>query len=330
MNVNDQILKYGYVIVAYLAALGVKLTPTSSVWFVDSGHANTLDANDGEHGCTPTLPLATIDYAIGLCTAGNQDVIIVAPGHAETLATAAAITCDVDDVTIVGLGTGDNKPTITVTTDNNEGGPVKFSGNNITLKGIRFVGGKTGGSQNVIEINTSTYITIEDCDFIETANTLELCVAAGYGIITILDTTAASSHIFIRNNRVVGILGGDDISFLAVTDGSNGASFIVIEGNTIWGDFNDTVFLLDAGTNLVTKIVIRDNDVVNNDTAATNNIMQIDSGAVVAMLRNAFCTGAAGAVAPLANTAAAYGVENFVCEPNAYGLKYPLAASSMA
>jgi len=330
MNVQDAILKYGYRVIPFFAALGLKLTPTSSVWFVDSGHANTLDATDGEHGTCPELPLATIDYAIGLCTAGNQDVILVAPGHAETLESAADITCDVDDVQIIGLGTGDNKPVLTVTTANNEGGPVKFSGNNITLKNIRFVGGTTGGSQNVIEINTSTYITIEDCDFIETANTLELSVAANYGIITVLDTTAASSFITIRGCTVYSVLGGDDVSFFSVTDGSNGCTNILIENNRIWGDFNDTVFFLDQGTTAVTIVTLRNNDVVNNDAAATNNIMQIDAAAVVAMLGNRFCTGQGGAVAPLANTGASFGVENFVCEPNAYGLKYPLAASSMA
>jgi len=49
-------------------------------------------------------PLPTLDYAIGKCTAGRGDTIYVCPGHAETLATASAVTFDVDGVEVVVLG----------------------------------------------------------------------------------------------------------------------------------------------------------------------------------------------------------------------------------
>jgi hypothetical protein len=79
---------------------------TGKMLFVDDSGTNA--ATNGE---TPDNPLATIDYAIGLCTAGAGDIIYVMPGHAETV--TAAITCDVAGISIIGLGRGMAVPTIT-------------------------------------------------------------------------------------------------------------------------------------------------------------------------------------------------------------------------
>ncbi|KKL92671.1 hypothetical protein LCGC14_1882380, partial [marine sediment metagenome] len=69
LRVSDLIKKYGWTIMPYLSNLGPTLLAEAQVLFVDSGHTNALDADDGEHGHELTKPLATWDYAIGLCTA---------------------------------------------------------------------------------------------------------------------------------------------------------------------------------------------------------------------------------------------------------------------
>lgn len=55
---------------------------------------------------------ATLDAAIGACTANAGDVIAVAPGHAEAV-TATSIDIDVAGITIVNMGNGGNAPTYT-------------------------------------------------------------------------------------------------------------------------------------------------------------------------------------------------------------------------
>lgn len=82
--------------------------------FVDSGATGAADT--AGHGYSWAEPLATIDAAVNLVTANNGDVIHVAPGHAETLATPSAITIDVAGVTIIGHGKGTDRPTITFDT----------------------------------------------------------------------------------------------------------------------------------------------------------------------------------------------------------------------
>ena len=80
---------------------------TGNVFFVDS--VTGSNSNLG----TRAKPFATIDYAIGKCTATNGDVIYVLPTHVETISAAGGITCDVAGISIIGLGWGNMRPTIT-------------------------------------------------------------------------------------------------------------------------------------------------------------------------------------------------------------------------
>ena len=87
---------------------------TGQVFYVGNGTpvpGGVVGVNSGEVGHTPKQPFSTIDYAIGQCTAGRGDLIIVNPGHAETVTTAIAL--DVAGVRIIGLGWGRLRPAIT-------------------------------------------------------------------------------------------------------------------------------------------------------------------------------------------------------------------------
>lgn len=85
-------------------------TYAGNIFWVDSG--NGSNGNKG----TFERPFATIDYAIGRCTANNGDLILVKSGHAEAVSAASGIDLDVAGVTVIGLGTGDARPTITLDT----------------------------------------------------------------------------------------------------------------------------------------------------------------------------------------------------------------------
>ena len=88
------------------AIAGVDKHP-GSIFFVHSG-----TGTDGAgYGRNPDAPVATLDYAVGLCTANKGDTIYVLPGHAETIAGAAGVNLDVIGISVVGLGNGANRPT---------------------------------------------------------------------------------------------------------------------------------------------------------------------------------------------------------------------------
>jgi len=84
---------------------------TGTTYWVDSSNSDAVDAvGRGSF----YAPFATIDYAIGQTTTLKGDVILVMPGHTETISTAAAIDLDVATTAVIGLGDGTNRPTVTL------------------------------------------------------------------------------------------------------------------------------------------------------------------------------------------------------------------------
>jgi hypothetical protein len=103
----------------------------NNVFWVHSG-----TGTDGAgYGRNPGAPVATIDYAVGLCEASKGDVIYVMPGHNEGLGNAQ-IAVDVAGVSIVGLGSGLLVPRIDFDHAN---ASIDISANGVTLKNLRLL-----------------------------------------------------------------------------------------------------------------------------------------------------------------------------------------------
>lgn len=76
-------------------------------WFVDSTRGS--DGFDGSFNS----PFATLAYAVSRVTASQGQVIVLEASHAETVVAAGGITIDKANLTIVGLGNGNGRPTFT-------------------------------------------------------------------------------------------------------------------------------------------------------------------------------------------------------------------------
>ena len=110
-RVRDLVHKFGWDAIVRLASLGIQNLAEAQIFYVDSGATNALDADDGVHGLTVENPLATLDYAIGLCTANEQSVILLAPGHYEDFDdTTTGFDLDVAGVKVIGIGQGSLRP----------------------------------------------------------------------------------------------------------------------------------------------------------------------------------------------------------------------------
>lgn len=109
---------------------------TGNVFFVGS---TVTGASDGNDGLAPNKALATIDAAVGKCTASNGDHIIVMPGHVETVTAAGGLDLDVAGITIIGIGSGTQRPQINFTTA--VGADMDVDAANITMRNFRFTGG---------------------------------------------------------------------------------------------------------------------------------------------------------------------------------------------
>jgi hypothetical protein len=146
-----------------LSVFGVPVLPaggsvpfTGGKYFYVNG---LIGLDDPTYGNSPERPFDTIDYAIGKCTAlsaayPKQDVIIVMPGHTETITAAGGIALDVAGVYIVGQGSGSYRPTITYTTAAT--GTFAVSAANCTVDNIIF-------NANYADVAKAIIVSGKDC-----------------------------------------------------------------------------------------------------------------------------------------------------------------------
>jgi hypothetical protein len=193
-----------------------------SIFFVHSG----TGVNQAGNGDNPDSPVATLDYAIGLCTANKGDVIYVMPGHAETIAAADGFDADVAGIRIVGLGWGAQRPTFTFSAT---GSTAAVGAASVTIENLRF---KAGISAVVVGLSVEaagTDLTLRNCDFLQGAAhsttgfdfvdsvilaagahraTIEGCrflaEAAVAGAATAIKLSGAVHNVTIQNNQFMG------------------------------------------------------------------------------------------------------------------------------
>ena len=217
------------------AALASQLNGPST-FYVDSGKGNDAAGCGGSWHA----PTATIDYAIGLCSANAGDTIFVAPGHAETRTTA--ITVDIAGVSIIGLGRGTLRPYISCATTGID--VLDVTAANCSIKNIGF--NEQTVANNTSDINIAgANCLIEGCHFDLGANNLEC--------ITIAD---AGDFATIRNNWFVVTANGPDAAIEVESANTDGT---LIEGNT---------FVCSDGTNTF------DAAAINSTVANTNMVIK--------------------------------------------------------
>lgn len=147
-----------------IGGIPILQTHSGEVFFVNNSGVvakNGKGASDGNKG-TYTQPFSTLDYAIGRCTASRGDIIIVMPGHNESLTAADAIDVDVAGITIIGLGTGSLRPTFDY---DNAAGEFVIGANNVTLKNLVL---RPSVTSVLIGVDIETGITgtvLEDIEF---------------------------------------------------------------------------------------------------------------------------------------------------------------------
>lgn len=156
-----------------------------AVFFVNNSSALAVGGTAGSNGNPGTYqkPFSTIDYAVGRCTANRGDLIFVMPGHAETISTATALSLDVAGISIVGLGCGDNRPTVTLDTATTTTIPVSAA--NITLSNIIFKA-NFAAIVSCFTLTTAKNFGLDKCDFRQTAS--------AKNFLNIVDTDATTAN----------------------------------------------------------------------------------------------------------------------------------------
>jgi hypothetical protein len=243
---------------------------TGDVYFVDSGDADALDSIGAG---TKDVPFATIDYAVGQCTASNGDYIIVLPGHAEAVDAAAGLALDVAGITVVGIGDGTDTPTVTlgtvVTAD------VDINAANVTIENIHFVAAFADIAV-CLDVNATDFTAL-NCRFTEATDlNFKICIQDA--------AAAASSRI-----KVIGCYAlcpdaanTHFINFAGTPDGC------IVKDNILIGDWGTMAV---GGAGVITYAVIKDN-VIYNAAATVDGCINLAATATGIVVGND-CAGAA-------------------------------------
>jgi hypothetical protein len=104
----------------------LKVQQFGNVWYVNSAAAS------GGNGASAAGAFQTLAAALAVSLSG--DTVLIAPGHAETVSSAAYITWSQSGVTVIGLGYGASRPTFTWSTT---ASTIVISGSNNILSNIR-------------------------------------------------------------------------------------------------------------------------------------------------------------------------------------------------
>lgn len=281
MKTYDLIRKFGWTVMPWLGNLGVNLLADSDVFFVDNEHSDASNSTADKHGSSFELPYSTLNYAISQCTDNQGDVILVAPGHTETIADAGTasgattdeLVLDKAGVTIIGVGTDALRPTFTFNgaTD----ASLVVTAANCTIKNIIFVGGLENLATLVDAAGTADGLTFDNCEFrdggtdvLETIHQIDL--ATGCHRVTINNcrffTTAAAS------------------ATLSNVEVATGVNLLTITNCWFRGDVN-TDGMIDGSGGAGTDWFIADN-VLDNLDAGAGKCIVLNASTTGAVVRN--------------------------------------------
>ncbi len=211
-----------------------------------TGQAFYVDSNVGTAGDGTTVEkaVATIDEAVGLCTASRGDIIYVVQGHAEAITTATSLVADVAGVSIIGMGNGSLIPTLTFTTADTA--LVSVTAANVRISGIKFVANFADVASLITLAATADGATVDNCVFTDTSTILNMLVC--------ITVAANCDNIVIAYNRFDAVPSATSDNAILLAGGSDNSRII---GNTIYGTFTDGGILASAAAS--TNITITDN-----------------------------------------------------------------------
>lgn len=260
------------------------LFTVGKVFYVDSNNGSS--GNSGEE---PDAPLATLAAAITASRASKGDVIVLAPGHAETV-TATNITLSKAGVTIVGLGNGLNRPTftfgaaaatITVSAANNEVYNCRFIANFADVAAAFTIGAAKG-------------FVVADSEFLDTSSILNFlsCVVTG------ATNNDADGLTFIRNfvyglaatdGAVVSVLGNllrlnvsDNVVDKAATN--NAGHMITLSSKIVGGArILRNILTVVGATNATVGIFLTGSGSTSSGVVGFNNVWSLDTTTALLM-----------------------------------------------
>jgi len=256
-----------------LMVRGLPLTmahPGQIFWVNNSGVLpyNGVGASNNNAG-TYLAPFSTLNYAVTQCTASRGDIIMIMPGHAETISSATALALNKAGVAVVGLGKGTTRPTFTLDTATTT--TIAVSAANISIVNCLFKA-NFAAIVALFTLSTAKYFNLQDCDFVDNSSILNF-----KWIVNVGTTANAADGLRIEDCKRMGA-GATNATALVNMAGTN--DNVVIKNNYVAHNATTDAGLMPIATGKVVTNLDVDNNVINlvGSAGATTGILITTDG----------------------------------------------------
>lgn len=230
-------------------------------------YVSSVVGRAGTSAKNPDNAITTIDAAVNLCGASRGDRIILMEGHAETISSATAINLDIAGITIIGIGSGALRPTITLDTATTTTIPVSAA--NVTIRNVVF-SANFADIVSFFTLTTAKHFFLDGCYFKSTATNMNSLY-----VVDTNATTADADGLRIENCKWI----EPDTATVGwiKADGTNDDWRFVNNFSNLGVNNNKSLITAAAGK-VITNLQIQGNRTVrlNTDTATGGLLFHTD------------------------------------------------------
>lgn len=250
-------------------------------------------------------PFATLQRAINACASNTGDVIVVKPGHAETISSAAIVVLNKAGIAVIGMGSGSNRPSFTYTTAATANIPVTAA--NVTLVNLLFTANFADIASFFTATGTSTPtdFMLDKCEFRDTSSALNALT-----LFTGNATANSCDGLRIENCNIWSL--ATTAATTAVKLSSATRRVALNDNYYIGAVLNNTAALLAHGASVMTELEMARNQVFrpNTDTATGGILITTSATTNTGMVYDNKIQAADVAAAILVTAGSAYGMFN--------------------
>lgn len=231
------------------------------------GRVHYVRSSGGQDGDDETLRRrlhTTLNSALAQCRSGLGDVVVVLPGHAENISSADQMSSLVAGTTIVGMGSGNLRPTFTWTAAT---ATFLLDVANVTLSNLRLLMDPGTGTTTVAAPIT---VSAAGCSILGCQ--IRMGTDANSKVTIGITTTAAADDFTIAGCEIYGATAAECTTMIQFV----GADRLKFLGNTVVGATSAaTVGVLRFLTTASTDIKMFHNSLRNNKAGggATDNVV---------------------------------------------------------
>lgn len=224
----------------------------------------------------------TVAAALAVCVSGRGDRIIVLEGHTENIAAADAWPF-VAGVKIIGIGSGNRRPTFTFTV---AAATLLVDVAGVCISNCRFL---CAGPAGTTALTVAAPFTVSGADCVFAYNKFEVGIDADQLCTAFFTTTAAADNLVIYDNDVTSAAAAAALTSLFVFVGADGLRFV--NNRCKAGFANAATGLLAFITTASTDVYIAGNTLHQWTASSTGGIdMSTDLAHTGVLVANNFIT----------------------------------------